>query len=314
MTPQRYFITIFLALVGATVLTENHVDAQAPEAQPDDDAVTRDVPASLEEGPSISDEVFARMAENPVSGVTRLPVLNSALFGIPPSDRVGDALVLAPTIPALFNGGWSLITRTTIPAVVTVPFASDAAPPSTGRTTGFGDIGLEVLGHKMLRGKKGQFYDVSLGTFVGFPSASDDFLGTGRWRLGPGLALGISARKWVTVLIARNEWSVGNGSDRADVNQLSMQYFLFYNLPKLFYLVYEPIITANWNAQPGDRWTLPVGLGFGRHIRLPKRPRLALTTRYSGFYNAVQTDRGAKWQLLATLVFWKPNPAVFNTK
>ncbi len=64
----------------------------------------------------------------------------------------------------------------------------------------------------------------------------------------------------------------------------------------------------------GDRWTVPVGLGFGRHIRLPKRPRLALTTRYSGFYNAVQTDRGAKWQLLATLVFWKPNPAVFNTK
>ncbi len=227
--------------IGSLMLADRRVDAQ-PAA---------DEKMSVQPAEPISDEVFARMAENPVSGVTRLPVLNSALFGISPSDRVGDALVLAPTIPALFDGGWSLITRTTIPAVVTVPFASDAAPPSTGRTTGFGDIGLEVLGHKMLRGRKGQFYDVGLGTFVGFPSASDDFLGTGRWRLGPGLALGISARKWVTVLIARNEWSVGNGSDRADVNQLWMQYFLFYNLPKLFYLVYEPIVTADWNAQRG---------------------------------------------------------------
>jgi len=191
------------------------------------------------------------MAENPVSGITRLPVANSTQFGIPPSNRVGNGLVLAPTIPFLFDGGWSVLTRASIPVVVTVPFASEAAPPSTGRTTGFGDIGLELLGHKMLRGKKRQFYDLGLGPFVGFPSASDDLLGTGRWRLGPEIALAISARHWVTVLIVRNEWSVGNGSNRADVNQLWLQSFLFCNLPKLFYLVYEPMITANWNAQPG---------------------------------------------------------------
>ena len=93
-----------------------------------------------------------------------------------------------------------------------------------------------------------------------------------------------------------------------------MQYFLFYNLPKLFYLVYEPIITVNWEREPGDRATLPVGIGFGRHIRVPKRPRLGLTTRYSAFYNALRTDQGAKWQLVATLVFWKPNPLVFDVK
>ena len=77
-----------------------------------------------------------------------------AQFGQPPSDRVPYALLLAPIIPKVFKGGWSVITRATIPAVVTVPFASDAVPPSTGRTTGFGDIGLEELGHKMLRGEK----------------------------------------------------------------------------------------------------------------------------------------------------------------
>jgi hypothetical protein len=266
-----------------------------------------------EEPPAqVPDLVFARMVENPATGITRLPVLNSTQFGVPPDNRVGNVFLLAPILPALFKGGWSLISRTTIPAVVTVPFASDAVPPSSGRTTGFGDIGLEVVGHKMMRGKKGQFYDVGFGPFFGFPSASDDFLGTGRWLLGPEVVAGITGRQWVTVLFVRNEWSVGSDRGRADVNRLWMQYFLFYNLPKLFYLVYEPIITANWKSRPGDRWTLPVGIGFGRHHRIPKRPRLGITTRVSGFYNAVRTDRGAKWQLLATLVFWKPNPAVFD--
>jgi hypothetical protein len=205
----------------------------------------------------------------------------------------------------LFRGGWSLVTRTVIPALVTVPVGTD-------RRTGFGDITSEVLGHKLLKGRKNQFYDVSLGPFVGFPSASDDFLGTGRWRLGPELVLGISARKWVTVLVVRNEWSVGRDRSQADVNALVLDYLLFFNLPKMFYLVYEPRITADWEASSGDRWTLPVGIGLGRHHRLPKRPRLAITTRLSGLYNAVRTNRDPKGQLLFTLVFWKPNPAVFD--
>ncbi len=254
------------------------------------------------------------MVENPVSGITRLPVANRTQFGIPPNKRVSNALVLAPILPALFRNGWSLITRTVIPAVVTVPFSTDASgvPTPTGRTTGFGDITTEWLGHKMLRGKKGQFYDVAAGAIGGFPSATDDFLGTGRWLLGPELVLGISAKQWVTILAARNAWSVGKDRGRADVNRLFLEYFLFYNLPKLFYLLYETTVVSNWEAASGDRWTLPIGIGFGRHHRLPRRPRLAITTRLSGLYNAVRTDRDGNWQLIATLVFWKPNPAVFD--
>lgn len=256
-------------------------------------------------GAFIPDLVLARMVENPVTGITRVPVVNATLFGIPPNDRVANAFVLAPILPALFREGWSLVTRTVIPVVVTVPVGTD-------RQTGFGDITSEVVGHKLLKGRKDQFYDVSLGSFVGFPSASDDVLGTGRWLLGPELILGISARRWVTVLVVRNEWSVGSKSGRADVNKLVLDYLLFYNLPKLFYLVYEPMITADWEANRGDRWTLPVGIGVGRHHRLPKRSRLAITTRLSGLYNAVRTDRDSKWQLLFTLVFWNPNPAAFD--
>jgi hypothetical protein len=281
------------ALLAATMLLVSVAPAlaEAPEEPPE----------------YIPDLVFARMVENPVSGIIRLPVANATQFGIPPNKGVANATVLAPIIPALFEHGWSIVTRTTIPAVVTVPFGSDATgvPTPVGRTTGFGEISSEVLGHKMLR-------DVALGPFAGFPSASDELLGTGRWRLGPELVLAISAREWVTALVTRNVWSVGNDRGRADVNRLFLEYFLFYNLPKLFYLLYETTVTSNWEASRGNRWTVPVGIGFGRHHRIPNRPRLAITTRISGLYNAVQTDTDGDWQLIATLVFWKPNPAVFN--
>jgi len=304
------------AIVGLTltlsVPLSAHGEEESPEevsspAEDGEKTTAGDLPAHAEEGDFIPDLVFARMVENPVSGITRVPVVNATLFGVPPNDRVANAFVLAPILPVLFRGGWSLVTRTVIPVVVTVPVVTD-------RRTGFGDITSEVLGHKLLKGRKNQFYDIALGSFVGFPSASDDFLGTGRWRLGPELVLGIAARKWVTVLVARNEWSVGSNRTRADVNALLLDYVLFFNLPKLFYLVYEPTITADWEASRGDRWTVPVGIGVGRHHRLPKRSRLAITTRLSGLYNAVRTNRDPKWQLLFTLVFWKPNPAVFDTE
>jgi hypothetical protein len=76
----------------------------------------------------IPDFVLAAMAENPVSGITRLPVANAISFGIPPNDGVGYGLVLAPVFPALFKGGWSLLTRTTIPAVLTLPVRPSLAP------------------------------------------------------------------------------------------------------------------------------------------------------------------------------------------
>ncbi len=279
-------------------------DAASSTGEPTpQDSADRETVSALESG-EIPDLVFAWMVENPVSGITRVPVANAVLFGVPPNERVGYALVLAPIIPVLFDGGWSLVTRTTIPALVTLPQGNN-------RVTGFGDMSFEALGHKLIRGRRKQLYDVSLGGLVGFPTATDDFLGSGRWELGPEIALGISARRVVTVVLARNVWSVGQSSARAAVNRLVLEYFLFYNLPKLFYLVYEPLITADWTARTGDRWTLPVGLGVGRHHRIPKRPRLSITTRLSGLYNAVRTDRDPKWQILATLVFWKPNPAVF---
>ena len=41
-----------------------------------------------------------------------------------------------------------------------------------------------------------------------------------------------------------------------------IQPFVNYNLPDAWYLVSAPIITANWEASSGNKWTVPLGGGW----------------------------------------------------
>ncbi|MEM8607876.1 MAG: hypothetical protein AAGF92_12265 [Myxococcota bacterium] len=129
--------------------------------------------------------------------------------------------------------------------------------------------------------------------------------------MGPEVVLGITARRFVTVLLARNVWSVDD-RNRPNINQLALEYLLFYNLPKLWYLATEPLITANWNASRSDRWFVPLGGGVGKHFRVRRLPRLALTTRLQAFYNVVRTPASPTWELNFLFVFWNPNPMRFQ--
>lgn len=69
----------------------------------------------------------------------------------------------------------------------------------------------------------------------------------------------------MTAPLASNVWSFAGESDRADINQFLLQYFINYNFGETgWYLVSEPIMTADWMRDDGDRWVLPFGGGVGR--------------------------------------------------
>jgi len=54
-------------------------------------------------------------------------------------------------------------------------------------------------------------------------------------------------------------WSYAGDEDRANVNFMDLQPFFFYNLPRGWYLGTVPLITANWEADSDNRWTVPIG-------------------------------------------------------
>jgi hypothetical protein len=59
-------------------------------------------------------------------------------------------------------------------------------------------------------------------------------------------------------------------------------------------LASSPIITANWNATPGSKWTVPVGGGGGKIFHIGHQ---AVNTYIQAFDNIVQTHEGGTWTL-----------------
>jgi len=108
--------------------------------------------------------------------------------------------------------------------------------------------------------------------------------------------------KWVIGSLINNVWSFAGGGDK-DVNFFTWQYFINYNLDDGWYLTSAPIMTANWEATRGNKWTVLVGGGVGRIFRIGKQP---LNASIQAYYNAARPEFGANWQLRATVQFMFP--------
>lgn len=70
-----------------------------------------------------------------------------------------------------------------------------------------------------------------------------------------------------------------------------------------WYLTTSPIITADWRAKSSDRWTLPIGGGFGRVFKLGEQP---VNMQLAAYYNAVTPSGGASWQIRTQIQFLFP--------
>lgn len=128
---------------------------------------------------------------------------------------------------------------------------------------------------------------------------TDDRLGPDEWGAGfSALALSMPGN-WVVGALASNVW----GED--DVNLLAIQYFVNYNMSGGWYLTTSPLITANWDADSnGDRWTIPVGGGFGRVFFLGSQP---INMNLQAFYNIEERNNvGPAWSVRGVMQFMFP--------
>jgi hypothetical protein len=77
---------------------------------------------------------------------------------------------------------------------------------------------------------------------------------------------------WVFGLLVSNVWDIGGYNNAPDVNFFSTQYFINYNMKGGWYLTTAPIITANWEADSDNTWTVPFGGGVGKRASAVKCP------------------------------------------
>jgi len=62
---------------------------------------------------------------------------------------------------------------------------------------------------------------------------------------------------------------------------------LNYNLPNGWYLFTDMVITANWEANSSNTWTVPVGGGAGKLFKIGSQ---AINARLEAYYNVEKPD------------------------
>ena len=136
------------------------------------------------------------------------------------------------------------------------------------------------------------------------PTNTDDVLGNERWGVGPAAVALIMPGNWVTGTLATQMWSFTNSGKDEKISQFLIQPFVNYNFDGGWYLNTSPVITSNWEAKSSQRWTVPVGGGIGRIMKLGKQP---VNLRASFYYNAAHPDNAPEYnmQVTVTLLFPK---------
>ncbi len=169
---------------------------------------------------------------------------------------------------------------TTLPPVDSQPLPINLFD---GRTTGFGDMYYVGL-FAPSQGKK-----MGDGTFLwgagfdlGFATATDDILGTGKWTAGPSALAVYMGPKWKIGGLLQQYWDYAGPSDRDNVNMTNFQYFIYYSLDEVTSIGAGPNIIANWEQPTDDRFTVPIGLGISRTVQFGKVPvRFGIEAHYS---------------------------------
>ena len=228
---------------------------------------------------------LAQKTENPISDLMRIPFQNNMNFGIEPNHRTSNVLKIQPVIPFTLNRDWNLITRTIVPVI-------KQPTPSTANEDTWGLGASQFSAFLSPAGSSAMVWGV--GPIFQFPTTTDDVLESRKWGAGPTAAVFIIEGPWTMGLLVNNVWSFAGSRDRPNVSQFLAQYSLNYNFDQGWYLTSSPIVTSNWEASSGNKWTVPLGGGVGKVFQIGN---LSFNATLQAFSNVVRPDPGPDWTL-----------------
>ncbi len=294
MQKLRSRIEWFVTLV-AVVLSASHATSGLASAQEPDDAAA-----------------LANAAQNPLATAISVPVQWNSNFRTGFEDRTQNVILLQPVVP-FSVGNLTLITRHILPVVNQPALSGDGpafgpivlppgVPPGAelDRRTGLGDY----TGTVWLSPTPSGNVSWGLGPTLLVPTATKPAFGADKWGIGLSGVVVWTPGSWVTAIVLSNTWSFAGNDERADVNQLYSQLVANYNMSGGWYLTSAPVITANWEVESGDRWTVPIGGGAGKISKIGSLP---IDLRVQAFGYLAKPDGGPAWtlQIQGKLIFLK---------
>ena len=236
---------------------------------------------------------LAKASQNPIGDIVSLPVEVWHYDGMPEGTDA-NLFLLKPVYPVSV-GSLNLVNRAIVPYVdlngpdQDVDLGPVEIPKDSGRD-GWGNIQYQAFFTPAQPGK----VIMGLGPVFEFPTHTEK-LGSDKWSAGLGAVALTMPGKWVLGALVQNLWSYAGPDDARSVNKMTFQYFINYNFGKGWYLTSTPIITANWETDSDNRWTVPVGGGFGRLMKFGKQP---VDFKVQAFSNVESPERGPDWSAM----------------
>lgn len=256
---------------------------------------------------------LAKQSQNPVANIISLPFENSASFDVGPTGKMMYTTNIKPVYPMPVGKSLNLINRVVAPVVYLegqdeVDLSGNPPPvdiggsfifPGTSSEFGLGNIQYMAYFSPAQPGK----VIWGLGPVVELPTNTDSALGTDTWSAGPAAVVLTMPGNWVVGMLAQNIWDFASDNDEPDINKSTVQPIINYNLEEGWYLSATTTMTANWEANSGDEWTVPLGGGFGKLIRFGDQP---VDLKLMSFWNVEKPEFGADWSVQFTVKFLIP--------
>jgi hypothetical protein len=237
---------------------------------------------------------------NPVSDLWSI-VFQENNFRVDPGkgedDRWSTNLLFQPVLPLAITDNWNLVTRPVVPLFVSTPRPDPEPgdPTNIGRSTNFGDTTLLQLvsPNPTLSGN----WLLGLGPTWIFPSGgSDDFVSQGKYQVGPAALVGYLSDKWILGGLYQSWWSFSGSGQRPPTAQLNFQPIATYFLPDGWSIGYSGNVLANWKNEHGSDWTIPLGVGVGKVVKLGGK--LPVKFAFNVQWMPVRPDLyGQRWNL-----------------
>ena len=183
---------------------------------------------------------IAKKLANPIGALISVPFQNNTDVGIGNNYGSRNTLNFQPIVPFSLSANYSLITRYIVPVIAQYHITGEGtqeAGLSDALVSGW--ISNAVVENGFVWGVGAAFL---------IPTATDDFLGTKKFGVGPTVIVLQQKSGWTYGVLMNQVWSVAGDADRTDVNQMYLQPFLTYNWKSGAGLTVNSELTQSWEA------------------------------------------------------------------
>ncbi len=239
---------------------------------------------------------MAKKLQNPLANIKAIMTDNTIGYNTGDTSGTSYGFQIQPVYAIDFDEkGFTFIPRAIIPIAgfepgTTTRFTGDdenLTPSSSSRTWGIGDSIFQFF----FAPHSKQAWKWGIGPQFSIPTHTDDTLKGPGWGTGlAGVITGDITQNLSFSGIVENHWSINE-----NFNIATIQPIIFYNIDSWpgASIGYNATISADWNADSSNRWTVPLGLTIGKTFSVGDGHGFDISG--GPYYNIARPDGAADW-------------------